>query len=141
MKILIVDDSVVFRMAIKQALTEIPEVEIVGALSNGQLAVDFLEKGAAVDLITLDMEMPILDGMETIKKVRKFNKRVAIIVFSSHTTKGAEKTIDALSLGANDFVTKEESGGAKSIDNSLAMIRENLFPKIAAALMATPSPS
>jgi two-component system chemotaxis response regulator CheB len=119
-------------MAIKQALTEIPEVEIVGALSNGQLAVDFLEKGAAVDLITLDMEMPILDGMETIKKVRKFNKRVAIIVFSSHTTKGAEKTIDALSLGANDFVTKEESGGAKSIDNSLAMIRENLFPKIVA---------
>lgn len=132
MKVLIVDDSVVFRLAIKQALGEIASVEIVEALSNGQLAVDYLKKGSPVDLVTLDMEMPVLDGMETIKKIREFNKRVPIIVFSSLTTKGAEKTIEALSLGANDFVAKQDSGGAGSIDASLAMIRENLLPKIKA---------
>ncbi len=132
MKVLIVDDSVVFRMAIKQALGEIEGIQIVDALSNGQLAVDFLKKGNEVDLITLDMEMPILDGMATIKEIRAFNKDVPIIVFSGLTTKGAEKTIDALSSGANDFVTKEESGGANSIDKSLDMIRHSLLPKIEA---------
>lgn len=130
MKVLIVDDSVVFRMAIKQALGEVEGVQIVDALSNGQLAVDFLKKGHHVDLITLDMEMPVLDGMATIKEIREFNKKVPIIVFSSLTTKGAEKTIDALSHGANDFVTKEESGGAASIEKSLEMIRHSLLPKI-----------
>lgn len=130
MRILIVDDSVVFRMAIKQALSEVEGVQIADALSNGQLAVDYLKKGNEVDLITLDMEMPVLDGMATIQKIREFNKTVPIIVFSSLTTKGAEKTIEALSHGANDFVTKEESGGANSIDKSLEMIRHSLLPKI-----------
>lgn len=130
MKILIVDDSVVFRMAIKQALGEVEGVQVVDALSNGQLAVDFLKAGNSADLITLDMEMPVLDGLSTIKEIRKFNTKVPIIVFSSLTTKGAEKTIDALSSGANDFVTKEEAGGAASIEKSLEMIRQNLLPKI-----------
>lgn len=132
MKILIVDDSVVFRMAIKQALEEIEGVSIVGTLSNGQLAVDWLKKNNDADLITLDMEMPILDGLSTIQEIRKFNKAIPIIVFSSLTTRGAEKTIDALSSGANDFVTKEEAGGAASIEKSLEMIRESLNPKILA---------
>lgn len=146
MKILIVDDSVVFRMAIKQALEEVEGVQIVGALSNGQLAVDFLKAGNAVDLVTLDMEMPVLDGLSTIKEIRKFNRKVPIIVFSSLTTKGAEKTIDALSSGANDFVTKEETGGAASIEKSLSMIRQSLLPKIEAfkrqaSLKAVPTAS
>lgn len=132
MRVLIVDDSVVFRMAIRQALEEVEGVQIVGALSNGQLAVDFLKKGNEVDLITLDMEMPVLDGLSAIKEIRKINTRVPIIVFSSLTTKGAEKTIDALSSGANDFVTKEETGGATSIEKSLEMIRQSLLPKIEA---------
>lgn len=130
MKVLIVDDSVVFRMAIKQALGEVPGVEVVGALSNGQLAVDFLKKGGGVDLITLDMEMPVLDGLETIKAIREIDKEVPIVVFSALTTKGAEKTIQALQNGANDFVTKQEAGGANSIDKSLEMIRQSLLPML-----------
>ncbi len=130
MKVLVVDDSVVFRMAIKRALGEVSGVEVVDAFSNGQLAVDFLKKGGEVDLITLDMEMPVLDGLATIKEIRKINKDVAIVVFSSITTKGAEKTLEALNSGANDFVTKQEAGGANSIDASLAMIRERLLPML-----------
>jgi len=132
LKVVIVDDSVVFRMALKQALSSIEGLEVVSALSNGKLAVDYLTTNSDVDLITLDMEMPVLDGMSTIKEIRKFNKTIPIIVFSSLTTKGAEKTIEALNHGANDFVTKEEVGGAKSIDRSIDMIKQGLLPKIQA---------
>ncbi|MAF76847.1 MAG: hypothetical protein CME63_11350 [Halobacteriovoraceae bacterium] len=132
MKIVIVDDSVVFRMALKQALGSVEGIEVVAALSNGQLAVDYLENNKDVDLITLDMEMPVLDGMGAIVEIRKINKFIPIIVFSSLTTKGAEKTIEALNRGANDFVTKEEVGGAKSVDNSIEMIKQGLLPKIQA---------
>ena len=132
MKVIIVDDSVVFRMALKQGLGSIDGVEVISAFSNGKLAVDYLKTHPEIDLVTLDMEMPVLDGMATIVEIRKFNKVIPIIVFSSLTTRGAEKTIEALNNGANDFVTKEEVGGAISIDNSIEMIKQGLLPKIKA---------
>jgi two-component system chemotaxis response regulator CheB len=128
--VLIVDDSVVFRMAISAALKEIEWVSVAGAVSNGQLAVEALKKDSTISLVTLDLEMPVMDGIETIKKIREFNKTVPIIIFSSVSHHGAEKTLQALSLGANDFVTKQESGGAASIDSSLEMIRNSLLPKV-----------
>ena len=137
MKILIIDDSVVYRMAIKQALEEIEDFSVVGALSNGQLAVDWISQNREVDLMTLDMEMPQFDGLSTIKAVRKINKKIPIVVFSSNTTKGAEKTIDALSSGANDFVTKEEASTTKTIEGNLEMIRQSLVPKIKALVRKT----
>ena len=129
-KVLIVDDSVVFRTAISQALENVNGLEIFKAVSNGKIAIDFLKSNSDIDLITLDMEMPVLDGLETIKEIRKFNKDVKIIVFSSQTVSGAEKTIDALSSGANDFVSKTESEG--TIERSIELIRETLIPKIEA---------
>jgi len=132
MRILIVDDSIVYRMAISQALENVSGINIVGSVSNGQLAVDKIKQDPSIDVVTLDMEMPVMDGMQAIEEIRKFNKKVIIIVFSSVTLKGAEKTIEALNKGANDFVTKEEVGGGSSlnIDNSLEMISKSLLPKI-----------
>lgn len=130
MKILIVDDSIVYRSAITQALEEVPGVIIKKSVSNGELAVQYLEKDDDIDLITLDMEMPVMDGMDTIRAIRKFNTKVTIIVFSSFTKKGAERTIKALSLGADDFVEKVEGTG--SIDGSVEMIRLELIPRIEA---------
>ncbi|MCP4912056.1 MAG: chemotaxis-specific protein-glutamate methyltransferase CheB [Oligoflexia bacterium] len=132
MKVLVVDDSVVYRLAISKALEGERSIEVAESVSNGQRAVDYLQSNSSIDLITLDMEMPVMDGMETIKEIRKFNKTVKIIVFSSVTMEGAQKTIDALNAGANDFVTKEEVGGAKSIDGSLGMIKDTLIPKVMA---------
>jgi two-component system chemotaxis response regulator CheB len=131
MKILVVDDSIVFRSAIVQAISGAQDLEVVRSLVNGKLAVDFLAQNRDIDLITLDMEMPVMDGMETIKEIRKFNKSVTIIVFSSLTQKGAEKTIEALNAGANDFVTKPETFNAKP-EESVNLIREELLPKILA---------
>ncbi|WP_127716515.1 chemotaxis-specific protein-glutamate methyltransferase CheB [Halobacteriovorax sp. HLS] len=130
MKVLIVDDSIVYRSAISQALETVPGIIIAKSVSNGELAVKYLQDNADIDLITLDMEMPVLDGMETIRQVRKFNRHVTIIVFSSFTKKGAERTIKALSIGADDFVEKVEGTG--SIEGSISMIRKELVPRIEA---------
>lgn len=132
MKVLIVDDSVVFRMSISQALEGVPGIHIAGKASNGQVAIEMLKNDPEIELITLDMEMPVMDGMQTIQEIRKFNKTLKIIVFSSLTQKGAEKTIEALSHGANDFVTKQETSGALAVEESLEMIRDTLVPKIEA---------
>lgn len=129
MKVLVVDDSIVFRSAIVSAISTEQNIEVVRSFINGKVALDYLVTHPEIDLITLDMEMPVLDGMETIKEIRKFNKKVIIIVFSSHTQKGAEKTIEALNAGANDFVTKPENLGT-SPDDSINSIRLELLPKI-----------
>lgn len=126
MKILIVDDSVVFRSAISTALSTTPDIEIVKSVPNGKIAVDAIKNYPDIDLITLDMEMPVMDGMTAIREIRQFNKKVIIIVFSSLTQKGAEKTIEALNLGANDFVTKPETQQGTGFDS----IAQELMPKI-----------
>ena len=130
MKILVVDDSIVFRSAITQALQTIPELNVFKSVVNGKLALDILRLHPDIDLITLDMEMPVLDGLETIKEIRKTNKDVIIIVFSSITLKAAEKTIEALNAGADDFVAKTVSNS--SVENGLAEIKADLLPKILA---------
>ncbi len=130
MKILVVDDSIVFRSAIAGALRETPGVEVIKSVTNGKLAVDALMNYPEIDLVTLDMEMPVMDGLTAILEIRKFNKKVIIIVFSSLTSKGAEKTIQALHFGADDFVTKPEfiAESGESFDS----IKNELIPKILA---------
>lgn len=128
MKVLVVDDSVVFRTQIKAALEGVAEVEVVGAASNGKIALQKM-KEKPVDLITLDMEMPELDGISTIRELRKTDKKTRVIVFSAHTEAGSERTLQALNEGADDFVTKP-SGGGTNINNAAEMIGKVLVPKI-----------
>lgn len=130
MKVLVVDDSIVFRSGITQALSKEPGLSVFKAVSNGKIAVDFLKSNADIDIITLDMEMPVMGGLEAIKEIRKFNRKVVIIVFSALTVRGAETTIDALTHGANDFVSKIEGTG--NVEESIEMIRNELMPKIRA---------
>jgi two-component system chemotaxis response regulator CheB len=106
MKILIVDDSVVFRTAIKSALEKIPGVEIVGVAPNGKIALDKVGL-MQVDLLTLDLEMPDLDGIQTLKVLReKFGRTPRVVVFSATTTTGAERAIEALNAGADEVLAK-----------------------------------
>lgn len=131
MNILIVDDSVVYRTAISEALAGVPEVTVFKTACNGKIAVDIIKQNPGViDLVTLDMEMPEMDGIATIKAIRQFDKSLPIIVFSGITEAGAEKTLEALNLGANDFVKKIVGRG--TLEDSLEMIREELLPKIRA---------
>lgn len=127
MNIIIVDDSIVYRSGIKQALADHADINVVGTASNGKYCLSLLNEHD-VDVITLDLEMPTMDGLETIKEIRKINKDVAIIVFSALSLEGASKTLEALNTGANDFATKVTE--AKNVNDGVEEIKKELLPKI-----------
>lgn len=110
MKALVVDDSVLYRKAIVTALKSIPKVTEIVEASNGKEAVRKQQEVKA-DLITLDIEMPLMSGIEAIPELLKANPKAYILMISSLTVKGASKTIDALNAGASDFITKEHAFG------------------------------
>ena len=126
-RVLIVDDSVVIRRVLSDVLAEDPEIEIAATASNGSIALAKIPQ-VNPDLVTLDIEMPVMDGLETLKQIRKLYPRLPVIMFSTLTERGATATLEALSLGASDYVTKpshsDSSAGAKE------QVRLNLIPKI-----------
>jgi two-component system chemotaxis response regulator CheB len=125
--VLVVDDSVVIRRLVTQALEPDPMLEIVGTASNGAIALTRVPQ-LNPDVITLDIEMPEMDGLQFLKSFRPQNRDVRIIMFSTLTERGAAATIDALSMGADDYVTKVSNVG--SLDRSMTALRSELIPKI-----------
>lgn len=104
-KVLIVDDSAFFRRRIKQILEEDTELEVVGEAKNGQEALSSVVS-LRPDVVTMDIEMPVMDGITAVKKIMA-NNAVPIIMFSSLTQEGAQATLDALDAGALDFIPKK----------------------------------
>jgi two-component system chemotaxis response regulator CheB len=133
MKVLVVDDSLVFRSAISTALRTLKDVEVTKTVSNGKFAVEAFKNYPDIDLVIIDLEMPVMDGLTAITEIRKFNSKVFIIVFSSLTQRGAENTMLALQYGANDFVTKPVSTDDFTLEGPQAnSITLELLPKVAA---------
>lgn len=126
-KVMAVDDSAVIRRMLVEVLSQDPALEVVGTAANGRIALMKLPQ-LNPDVIVLDVEMPELNGLETLAEIRKVNRRLPIIMFSSLTERGAAATLDALSLGATDYITKP-SGGA-GLNHSLQQVRDELIPKI-----------
>jgi two-component system chemotaxis response regulator CheB len=126
-RILIVDDSVVIRKVLCEALATDPAVAVAGTASDGRIALAKILQ-LHPDLITLDVEMPNMSGLETIKEIRKLHPKLPIIMFSTLTERGASTTLDALALGASDYVTKPSNTG--SLEVTMARIRAELLPKI-----------
>ncbi len=125
-RILIVDDAVVVRRALSDGLSHDPDLEVVGTASNGRLALAKL-LSLRPDVILLDIEMPEMNGLETIPEIRKLLPHVPIIMFSTLTERGAEATLDALSLGATDYVTKPSNSDMGATSEG---ITRELIPKI-----------
>jgi two-component system chemotaxis response regulator CheB len=132
---MVVDDSVVVRKIVTDVLSEDPDIEVVGTAVNGRIAVGKLA-ALEPDLVTMDIEMPEMNGIEAVRAIRGTRNRVPIIMFSTLTERGATATLDALSAGANDYVTKPANVG--SVAQSRDSVREQLIPRIK-ALTGRPS--
>lgn len=124
-RVLLVDDSAVIRKVLGDLISSDPELEIVGTAANGKLALQQLAL-LNPDIVTLDIEMPEMDGLQTVQEIRKTGSNVPIIMCSSLTATGATHTLDALAFGASDYVTKPSSHGA----NTREVIGEELIRKI-----------
>ncbi len=126
-KVLVVDDSALMRKLISQMVEEHPSIKVVGTAINGRFALEKIPK-LKPDVILLDLEMPEMNGIEFLKELRKtdWSKFVSVVIVSSLARKGSEITMEALSLGADDFVSKPS--GNISLDINL--VRDELIEKV-----------
>ncbi len=127
-RVLIVDDSAYMRFTLGRALSAAPGLEVVGAAHDGQEALELIPK-LQPDVVTLDVEMPRLDGLSTLRQIMARWPR-PVIMLSSLTTEGARETILALTWGAVDFVAKPATKA------NLAAIMDEVIAKIQAAAQA-----
>jgi two-component system, chemotaxis family, protein-glutamate methylesterase/glutaminase len=128
-RVLVVDDSTVIRRLLTDSLASDPDLEVAGTAANGKIALAKITQ-VNPDVITLDMEMPEMDGIATLVEVRKLYPKLPVIMFSTLTQRGAEATLDALAKGANDYVTKPANVG--SVTAAMQNVRNELVPKIKA---------
>ena len=128
-RVLVVDDAVVIRRMLTEILSSDPKLEVAGTAPNGRIALARIPQ-LNPDLVTLDIEMPEMDGLETLREIRKTYPRLPVIMFSTLTQRAAAATLDALALGANDYVTKPANVG--SVGAAIDSIRTELVPKIKA---------
>jgi two-component system chemotaxis response regulator CheB len=128
-RILVVDDSVVIRRLLSDTLSEDRALTVVGTASDGRIALAKILQ-LKPDLITLDIEMPVMNGLETLAEVRKLYPKLPVIMFSTLTERGATAMLDALSLGASDYATKPSNTSSPA--EAIERIRKELIPKIKA---------
>lgn len=128
-RVLVVDDAVVVRRMLTDVLSAESDIEVSGVAANGKIALQKIAQGLP-DVVTLDVEMPEMDGLATLREIRKTWPKLPVIMFSTLTERGAAATLDALALGASDYVTKPANVG--SVTAAIAKIREELVPKVRA---------
>ena len=127
-RILVVDDSAVIRHLLRAIIDGESDMHVADVAHDGAEALDKLA-AAGFDLVILDIEMPRLNGLEALKRIRRSKPQLPVIMFSTLTDHGASATLDALALGASDYATKPE---AHSIGDAITTIRSQLLPKIRA---------
>lgn len=135
-RVLIVDDSVLARRLITNALSAHSEISVVGTAENGALALTKLPQ-LAVDAVILDVEMPDMDGITTLKLIRELYPRLPVLMFSTLTERSARVTFEALAAGANDYALKPSTSGGETLENVIAQI---VVPKLV-AIVRNPMPA
>ena len=128
LQILIVDDTLVYRKIVSDIVSELPDVEVVGTAHNGKVAISRIAS-LKPDLLTLDIEMPEMNGLEVLEVMRQDFPDVGAIVLSTLTQKGGEMTMRALELGAFDFIPKPQAG---TMDENRKAVQNTLTPMLRA---------
>jgi two-component system chemotaxis response regulator CheB len=132
-RVLVVDDAVVVRRLVVRALESEAGLELAGTAPNGRVAMAMMER-AKPDIVILDLEMPEMNGFETLAAIRRLHPKLPVIVYSHLTEQGAAATLDALALGATEFALKPRADG---IGLAVEQVRTQLVPLIHAL---TPHP-
>ena len=142
-RVLVVDDSALMRKLIPQLLGADDSIEVVGTAMDGTFCLKKIEE-LKPNVVTLDLEMPGMNGIDTLKEIMRHNP-VPVIVFSSHSTEGASVTMKALGLGAFDFVTKPKDASAHMAETARELIAKvkaaadcKLKPRMIAGLPSKP---
>src|ERR1035437_6226365 len=126
-RILIVDDSAVMRSLLRSVVCADAGLEVVGTAADGETALNAIET-LRPDLVLLDVEMPVMDGLVTLRKLRTKGHKMPIIMCSSLTQRGAKVTIEALACGASDYVAKPT--GQSGRETAMRALSQDLIPKI-----------
>lgn len=128
LRVLVVDDTIMYRKVVGDILAEMPGIEVVGTANNGKIALTRIAS-LKPDLITLDVEMPIMDGLETLQEIQKSHPDVGVIMLSTLTKRGSEITMRALELGAFDFIAKPDAAGR---EENVQILRNAIGPRVKA---------
>ena len=123
-KVLVVDDSSFFRRRVSEILNADPRLEVVGNAVNGKEAVDMASR-LNPDVITMDIEMPVMDGITAVREIMQANP-TPILMFSSLTHEGAKATLDALDAGALDFLPKKFEDIARNRDEAVSLLQKRV---------------
>jgi two-component system, chemotaxis family, protein-glutamate methylesterase/glutaminase len=133
-RVLVVDDSVTIRRLLVDGLSQDPEIEVVGSAANGKIALAKICQSPP-DVVTLDVEMPEMDGLQTLAEIRKTHPKLPVVMFSSLTERAASTTLEALARGATDYMTKPTGEG--SLTASMRIIREVLAKRLKSLVRPT----
>ncbi|ALU44824.1 protein-glutamate methylesterase/protein-glutamine glutaminase [Pseudoalteromonas rubra] len=123
-KVLVVDDSSFFRRRVSEILEKDPEIKVIDFAVNGQEAVDKAAK-LRPDVITMDVEMPVMDGISAVKQIMQ-SSPTPILMFSSLTREGASATLDALDAGAVDFLPKKFEDIARNSEEAIRSLQNKV---------------
>jgi two-component system chemotaxis response regulator CheB len=123
-RVLVVDDSALMRKLIPAILARDPSIEVVGTAMDGAFALKKIEE-LRPDVVTLDLEMPRMDGMETLRLIMK-RAPLPVILFSTHSKEGAYSTLKALALGAVDFIAKPTDAAAGHLETIADLLIEKI---------------
>jgi len=134
-RVLVVDDSAFMRTAVARTLASDERIEIAGQARDGTEAVR-LTAELSPDVVTMDFNMPGMNGAEAVRAIMA-DRTVPVIMLSAHTVAGAEETVEALSAGAVDFVTKPDG----EVSTDLSGVRDELVRKVLLASRARPQPA
>jgi two-component system, chemotaxis family, protein-glutamate methylesterase/glutaminase len=124
---LIVDDSAVMRRLLRAVMLADGELEVAGTASDGASALSSID-GLRPDLIVLDVEMPVMDGLATLRELRRRGHKMPVIMCSAETQRGAKVTLEALAAGASDYVAKP--AGQANREAATKALGLDLLPKI-----------